>query len=97
VVNPQQQGTAPILATPENCPLMQSFLNAAREMFAGDSWDTIEPLLRRAWRGIREPTQWEEVHAWMRAAWAAPHEPAANDGADAGTPGQPQGNALPPP
>lgn len=80
-IRPMNTAATPA-ATPEDCPLMEAVIAAAREMFPGDPWEDVEPHLRRAWRSIREPTPWEEVHAWMRIAWAAATtSPAANDGA----------------
>jgi hypothetical protein len=68
--HPESPAPAPV--TPEECPLMQSVLGAARQMFPGDPWEEVEPHLRRAWRSIREPTPWEGVEDWMHAAWTAP-------------------------
>ena len=41
-------------ASPRDCPLLQSILATARQMFPGDPWEEVEPHLQRAWASIAE-------------------------------------------
>jgi len=57
-------------ATPRDCPLMQSVLATARQMFPGDPWEEVEPHMQRAWTRIAEPVAWEDVRPWLQDAWS---------------------------
>lgn len=56
-------------ASPRDCPLMQSVLATARQMFPDEPWETVEPHMQRAWRTIAEPVAWEDARPWLQDAW----------------------------
>ena len=56
-------------ASPRDCPLLQSVLATARQMFPGDPWEEVEPHMQRAWKSIAEPVSWEDARPWLQDAW----------------------------
>ena len=65
---PHRPGTP---ASPRDCPLLQSVLATARQMFPGDPWEEVEPHMQRAWNSIAEPVSWEDARPWLQDAWGA--------------------------
>lgn len=63
---PHRPGTP---ASPRDCPLLQSVLATARQMFPGDPWEEVEPHMQRAWNSIAEPVSWEDARPWLQDAW----------------------------
>lgn len=64
-----------------------AILHAAREMFPGRPWASVEKLLRKAWNGLALQQSWQEVRPRMQRDWnqddgggAAENQSATRDG-----------------
>lgn len=54
--------------------LLRAIIQAAREMFRGADWDTVENHVRHAWNDISHDAgaSWQQVRAAARREWDDP-------------------------